>query len=1421
MKQLVLTWFCLFLSFVPLRNQAGVVISEFLAANKNGLRDEDNAASDWIEIHNATALAVNLAGWHLTDNPAKLDKWTFPATNLPPGGFLVVFASGKNRAVPGQPLHTSFSLSASGEYLALTEPGGGISSEYAPVFPPQFEDISYGLSPTNAAEQRFFAVPTPGATNSTSYYVQVAAPQVSPGRGFYTNPISVTITSATPGAVIRYTLDGTLPTATTGLTYTNALLITNNTPLRVATFQADAISSPVVTHTYIFPERVPDQSPTGAAPSDWPNSWGANMVDYGMDPNVVGVAPWSSAFPQALLTIPTVSIVLPLGSLFNSSTGIYANASQDGIAWERAASMELLDPANNAAKEFQSNIGLRIRGGSSRSPNNPKHSFRMFLRAEYGNSRLDYPFFGPTAAASFKKFDLRSHQDDSWHFTGSNGEILRDAFSRDTLLDMGGVGPHGNYYHLYLNGQYWGLYTSEERPEANFGESYFGGEADNYDTVKVDTDSDYKITATDGDLAAWLRLWQAATNGFATTEAYQRVQGNNPDGTPNPEYENLLDVPALIDYMLVILYTGNLDAPISSYLNNDSPNNWFGLRERSGAYGGFRFFLHDSENSLYNLPDNRTGPFPAGDPAQGSTFSKSNPQYLWQQLSANAEFRVLVGDHIQKHFFNNGALTVAAVTNRYLARRAEIDRAVIAESARWGDAKREPPFTYNDWRVASDALLTSYFPSRSAIVLSQLRAKNLFPNLGAPVMNQWGGVVPSGFPLTLSHTNAAGTIYFTTDGSDPRLVGGAVAPTAQAYETAIPIIHPTPVRARVKNGTAWSALIEATFTPAQDLTRLVLTEVMYNPPALGALSGNDLEFIELKNIGASTLDLSGLAFTAGISFTFSNQTLLPPGGFFVLARNAAAFATRYPGVAIQGTYTGQLDNNGEKVTLSLPEGGTLFSFEYSDRAPWPITADGLGFSLVPKQPGLTPAPDNGARWRASCHVGGSPGADDPEPGLTPIVVNEILANTTSSQQDSVELYNPTATNVNLGGWYLTDNAGTPKKYRLPADTIIPAGGFLVFNASQFNAGTDGNTAFQFSSTGEEVYLTSATPDGELTGYSHGFAFGATFKGTSLGRYVNSVGEESFPTQLALSFGQTNVGPQIGPIVINEIHYHPAPADDEFIELLNMSDAVVPLFDPAFPTNTWRINGIGYTFPPNVSLAPAELLLVVPVAPEVFRAKYNVPPQAQIFGPYPTALPNSSARLTLEAPDRPDSGVVPYVAVEEVHYKDKDPWPAAADGDGFSLQRTSALSYGNDPRVWLAAPPTPGRFSPTADSDGDGLPDEWELAHGTNWKVADADADPDNDGFTNYEEYLSGTLPLDPTSALRLQLMADSPELVRLRLEAVANRTYTIVFCTATNFGNWTKFADLDATATNRLVEIPVTTSSDSARFFRVTTPALP
>ena len=144
------------------------VINEFLASNSRGLRDEDGDTSDWVELFNPRDTSVSLAGWHLTDSQDNLAKWEFPAINLDAGQYLVVFASGKDRRLPAASLHTSFQLSAGGEYLALVRPDGSVAHAYDPQFPAQTTDVSYGLSDSSdLSTVRLFSTPTPGASNGS------------------------------------------------------------------------------------------------------------------------------------------------------------------------------------------------------------------------------------------------------------------------------------------------------------------------------------------------------------------------------------------------------------------------------------------------------------------------------------------------------------------------------------------------------------------------------------------------------------------------------------------------------------------------------------------------------------------------------------------------------------------------------------------------------------------------------------------------------------------------------------------------------------------------------------------------------------------------------------------------------------------------------------------------------------------------------------------------------------------------------------------------------------------------------------------------------------------------------------------------------------------------------------------------------
>ncbi|MCI0746248.1 MAG: lamin tail domain-containing protein [Verrucomicrobia subdivision 3 bacterium] len=494
-------------------------------------------------------------------------------------------------------------------------------------------------------------------------------------------------------------------------------------------------------------------------------------------------------------------------------------------------------------------------------------------------------------------------------------------------------------------------------------------------------------------------------------------------------------------------------------------------------------------------------------------------------------------------------------------------------------------------------------------------------------------------------------------------------------------------------------------SPSAAQTYLRITEIMYHPApaASGPFGPEEFEYIEIKNIGPTALDLRGVRLDIGIDFNFTGSavTNLQSNQRVLIVRNQAAFTARYgTGFNIAGQYSGALDNAGERIRLLDAAGEEILDFDYENNW-YPIT-DGHGYSLVIVNEN---APwdtwDEKASWRPSGQLNGSPGAgDSPLPNIAPIRVNELLANTDTGL-DAVELYNPTPTNVNIGGWFISDDFVAPKKFRIPDGTIIPAGGYIVFDESSFNPMPGVDPSFAFSSLGDEVFIFSGDAQTNLTGYLHGYDFGPSLSESSFGTHFTSTGEEHFVTRESITLNATNTPPRIGPVIISEIMYRPPDVGgednnlDEFIELHNPGVTAV-LWDPMAPSNTWRLDkGVEFEFPPSTTMPGGSYLLVVNFDPantaqlNAFRSRYGVPLGVTILGPYRGELNNAGERLELLRPASPTTNEVPYVIVERVDYEDSSPWPAAADGSGPSLHRRAPSTYYNDPTNWVAALPTPG------------------------------------------------------------------------------------------------------------------------------------
>jgi len=1234
-----------------------LVISEFMADNESTLADEDGDFPDWIEIHNPTAAAINLAGYFLTDDETEPTKWAFPNLNLAADSYLIVFASGKDRINASAPLHANFSLNNDGEYLALVGPGPLLVHGFTPAFPSQREDISFGLLGGDPATARFMGAPTPGAMNSDA----LAPPekvQFSQVSGLFTNAFLLSMAAPDSNAVIRFTLNGSTPSATNGSIYAAPITITNTTRLRAVAIVSNLAS------------RIA----------------GASYIRLAND--LVG---YTSSLP--IMVIENFGAgVIPVKPFNGTGAGI-KQAARQFAAWATFERDNGVSSLTNPPQMF-GNIGIRSRGGASSQWRQKPFSVEGI--DDEGAERKLSPLGLPAHA------DWILYYPDADTATSKDATMLFNTFAFELSANSGRYSVRFRWVEAFLNEDGGDLRLADRRGVYAIVEKVSRGEdrldfqrlsADGtnggflLNINRMDSEPDYGWPSANGATQPWFFHTAGPNRILQTADNVQPVVGDdepqqinafinfdNPNGytintnqraaiqnwfkefedvlwnnslwlNPINGYRKHLDVVDFADFFVMNVLTRNSDGLLISLFPWKGDDN----KLRMGPVWDFNWMTY----------------YISGANPTGSLYHRS--ERLWyRRIFADPDFLQLYIDRWWEH--RRGPMSNAAMDAIIDGQASDISAAKavlngVPSAAEWTNRLGQ---------------LKTWLKDRANWIDSNY--------LRPPVFNANGGEVPDGFQVSISGTN--GTIYFTIDGSDPRASGGAVAASAQAYQLPFALNAQTLVQARVKNGTNWSGLTAAVFYTPQDFTKLAITEIMFNPPAFGAYAGEELEFLELKNIGTNTLNLGTLTFSAGINFTFTNGTLLAPGQFFVLARNAAAFQSKYPGVPANGIFTGRLDNSGETIRISTPIDNTVLAVTYNDRAPWPLAPDGHGFSIVPRSAVAPDNSDNGSHWRASTALGGSPGADDLAPSIAPIVINEILTHTDPPLVDAIELFNPTAQSVDISGWFLSDDGTVPRKFRVPDGTIISAGGYIVFTETNFNPAPPTLFNFSLDSAGDAIYLSSG--DGtNLLSYGHGVDFGAAANGVSFGRYVNSVGEEQFPAQIATTFGAMNAGPLIGPVVISEIMYHPDADGDEFIELRNITSSDVPLFDPAYPTNTWRVNGLGFTFPTNIVLPSNGIALVVATNPAVFRAKYSVPIEVLVIGPFAGALQDSGERLELQRPDLPDTNGVAYITVDEVRYNDRAPWPPGADGGGPSLQRRVVSAYGNDPINWEAAVPTPG------------------------------------------------------------------------------------------------------------------------------------
>lgn len=1156
-----------------------------------------------------------------------------------------------------------------------------------------------GVSTGEVVALRYFTQPTPGAPNVAGYSGTAAAPDFSVDGGFYTNAQILALTAPDGGAVIRYTLDGSEPTAASPL-YTGPLTLQSRTG------QPNGIS--------MIPTAPQNTSQQWSWMPVWKPPLGevfkatvvrARTFAEGKLPSPITTRTYfiDPAMPARYGQLPVISLTSDPKHLFNNLTGIYVpgnlftGSTQSGNYyqnWEKPMHMEWYEPGGSVG--FRQDLGVRIQGNSS--PASPHKGLSFFARAEYGQSTVKYPLFAGVSSDvadkdEFKRFMLRA-----WGSYRGRA-LLYDPFAQ-ILLDRWDLDLQD--YRLcavFINGEYWGLQELREAVKnSHYLEQTYGIDRNDpgYDVLygagpypegKYEPSSltDYSYI-DEGDGTNWNQtIAYLNANNMALPQHYAFAQSR-------------IDIDNYILYMVHSAFTVKYDWP-----NQNEAK--FRPRVDDGRFRWLQFDLDHSFHDSWQI-----------NMLSGKVFNHN----VYTRLQAHPDFRAAFintyADLMNSDFRRDVMLA------RFEAMVAEIMPYAPEFHARWplisggGDQM-------SNWIVWLNAMRNN-IENRTAYERENVRA--MFGLSGSATLTL--DVHGAGLDTRPGHVQI-NRLEIT---EHTRGVTNGVYPWRGLYYLGVPLrvtAHPADGYRFV----AWQGLLDSSNNPAVfnhtttgTVTAifepfdpgdfpLVVSEVMYQPARedAGILLEREAEFIELHNRGAVPFNLRDISFTHGIRFTFTHDYWLPADGYVVLVNDLEAFAARYDtnAIPIGGVYDGRLDNSGERVRLQLtPFGPPLASFRYNNSRAWPLTAAGAGHSLIPL-PGPNQVNErlsHGASWRASAFRHGSPGAADPEPPRD-VVLNEIMAHTdnddpaTYPEHDSndwIELFNTTGQAVPLGHWYLSDRATNLKRWAIPPGTTIDADGWIDFDeVTGFNQPL--GSGFALNKAGEQVFL-SYLPGTAADRVADAVVFKGQPNHFSLGRYPD--GAPHWRT-MPLTRGAANAAPLTG-LVISEIMAHPAPTaahppnntNDEFVELWNPTDQPIALEDGV---GVWRIHGtINLVFPPGIVLGPGEYLALVPFDPQsdaaersAFEAAYGLTNgQVRLLGPFSGRLPNEGDRVALERPEPPDGpgGSLSWIIVDEALFAPFAPWPTNTSATGRSLRRVDPAAHGNDATAWAEAHfPTPG------------------------------------------------------------------------------------------------------------------------------------
>ncbi len=936
----------------------------------------------------------------------------------------------------------------------------------------------------------------------------------------------------------------------------------------------------------------------------------------------------------------------------------------------------------NATPDFQTRTGAELRGSSSLGF--PKNSMGVETRDENDEDE------------SIEWLGLPDEADWVFYAPYTDKTLMRNALAYELSREMGRYAPNTRFVELYVkhgtgemaSRDYMGVYVVTEKIKRD---------RNRVDIDPLEPDELSGEDVTGGYIFKKDRL-DPGDRGFnlrrAGTMAYVEPKEREiPD-------EQSFYLRSYLTQFETALYGANFRHQENGYAAFIDPLSFIDqhiLVEACKNIDGYRL------SSFYHK--DRNGKLKMG-PAWDYNLSLGNANYLegwrtngWYYPQVNSQqypwFERLFEDpDFEQQYVDRWAELRETVYNTEKAHQRidelveELDEAQNRNFSKW---RVLGTYVWPNWFIgrnymAEIGFMKEWIEGRWAWMDSQFVAR--------PIADLPEGQIEPGTFVNLETDEVLGRIYFTLDGTDPRAPGGAPVRGALTYQDPIPLNATTQVFARVRIGDRWSAPLRRVYYTS--LPEMRISEIHYHPQDPvdpdSSYSSGDFEFVELENIGETTLDLAGVQIRDGIDLTIE-AGMLEPGEFGVVVSNAVAFRERYSSeVKILGTFDQRLDNAGESLRLIGPLGEPIQMIRYDDVNPWPLVADGEGFSLVPAQDWGEGDPTRPEFWRASAESGGSPGRRDPTPNAAPVWITEVFPNPGPFQSEGIELYNPNAFEVDISGWYLSDDENDPQQAVLPMGTVIGSESYLWIGESVFD------DSFGLSSGGETVYLFSANSAGDLTGYNYAMKFRATPEGSSWGTFETGAGLVFDFLLERPSPAEKNAAPEAGPVVFSEVVFNRGGGVNEpaYVEIKNISAEPVILRGDTLDASGWTfwLDGVRWDFPINTTLPSNGLLILTPVSSAMFRAAYSgVDPsiiidnvfmnransvnwgtEFMIAAPWPTETDNLERVVEV---DRLDLDEFPY-------------WPPNASEGTRYLERRNLTRFAGDPNHWFSSvSPTPG------------------------------------------------------------------------------------------------------------------------------------